>query len=489
MKPPRRRGWVPWAVYAVASLIVLEVVGWSSWRIVTAERAQRAAEAESAVDQRLRLALWRMDSLVVPLLVLESSRTAAGGAAGVDPADPVRLRAQLNTDGSLSPAERNGATPADAARRARDSQALERLVDPEVLRAAAAASLETRATFRAAPRADRTIDEAAQSITPRQRAADLAIAAASGPEPIGAFRAMWVEEELLLVRGVAGGSVRAQVLWIDWPRLRGALLAEAAPLLPGLGLEPRPAGEAIGPSDLATIPVRAITPAPMVEHRIGSATVVSLAATWAAVLAGLLAIGVVLYLSRRLAEQRWRFAAAVTHELRTPLTALRLNTELLERATDDAVRTKRSQAVSRDARRLSSVVESVLAFARVGSAAGDPGRWGGVDQAIEASVRTIEPAATEAGIEIGVGKMPDATAALVAIDGSALERIIGNLLENAVRHARSRVSVSAVVEGRSVRIAVEDDGPGVPPGERRRAIAYGKACFLIANLRILYFHK
>jgi signal transduction histidine kinase len=53
-------------------------------------------------------------------------------------------------------------------------------------------------------------------------------------------------------------------------------------------------------------------------------------------------------------------------------------------------------------------------------------------------------------------------------DRAVLERVVRNLVDNAVRHAEGRVHLSCRVDGHWVEIAVDDDGPGVPEPERER---------------------
>ncbi len=54
-------------------------------------------------------------------------------------------------------------------------------------------------------------------------------------------------------------------------------------------------------------------------------------------------------------------------------------------------------------------------------------------------------------------------------DADGLRRMLGNLIENAVRYARTRVTVGVVRDGPSVRVTVTDDGPGIPAGDAQRA--------------------
>ncbi len=65
----------------------------------------------------------------------------------------------------------------------------------------------------------------------------------------------------------------------------------------------------------------------------------------------------------------------------------------------------------------------------------------------------------------GPGQEPCA----VAGDADGLRRMLGNLIENAIRYARTQVTVSIARDGRNVRLTVTDDGPGIPPGDAQRA--------------------
>jgi hypothetical protein len=72
----------------------------------------------------------------------------------------------------------------------------------------------------------------------------------------------------------------------------------------------------------------------------------------------------------------------------------------------------------------------------------------------------------EARVTVGVGR-GDPDAAVVA-SAEELRRAITNLVDNAVRHARTRVELAAVVSDGRVVLTVTDDGPGIPPADRER---------------------
>ena len=62
----------------------------------------------------------------------------------------------------------------------------------------------------------------------------------------------------------------------------------------------------------------------------------------------------------------------------------------------------------------------------------------------------------------------------VAVEPEALKEMLGNLLDNACKWARGRVCVGLAVEGTRVRIEVDDDGPGIAPGQRALALQRGQ---------------
>lgn len=63
-----------WAAFAACMLVVLCVLAWVSVKVLELEDAQNQAAQQAAVEERVRLALWRMDSALSPLITLESSR-------------------------------------------------------------------------------------------------------------------------------------------------------------------------------------------------------------------------------------------------------------------------------------------------------------------------------------------------------------------------------------------------------------------------------
>jgi signal transduction histidine kinase len=149
------------------------------------------------------------------------------------------------------------------------------------------------------------------------------------------------------------------------------------------------------------------------------------------------------------------FAANASHQLRTPLTALRLT---LEEVADGPDPRGEAENALREADRLEAIVSSLLALGRDAA----PGT-AAVDAAeLARSVvrdRPQPPGSPEVVVD-GEG--------FARADAVRLQQVLGNLLDNAVRFARARVRIDVRTVGSRTRIAVEDDGPGIPPGERSR---------------------
>jgi hypothetical protein len=153
---------------------------------------------------------------------------------------------------------------------------------------------------------------------------------------------------------------------------------------------------------------------------------------------------------RRFVSDRTHMLAAISHDLRTPITRMRLRAEFMD---DDELRAK----MLADLAEMEAMVNASLAFARDDQAA-EPS----VPLDLVALARTVLDDASDAA-----GAEPDATGysgpdrLTVRARPVALKRALANLVQNALLYggtARIRIEPA----GGSVRLAVEDDGPGIP---------------------------
>jgi signal transduction histidine kinase len=190
----------------------------------------------------------------------------------------------------------------------------------------------------------------------------------------------------------------------------------------------------------------------------------------------------------RLAEAQQRQRALVSdtaHELRSPIASIRTQLEVALDfpATQDWETTARD--VHADVLRLARLAEDLLLLARLDEQAGQAWPGGGrpgeqhyqtgqrsqpVDL-VELS-RSVVCRYADAGVTVALAA-PQASGpdggVTVAGDWARLDRLLVNLVDNAVRYAKSSVAVSVRRDGNWAELAVTDDGPGIPPADRERA--------------------
>ncbi|MBT2384604.1 cell wall metabolism sensor histidine kinase WalK [Streptomyces sp. ISL-11] len=170
---------------------------------------------------------------------------------------------------------------------------------------------------------------------------------------------------------------------------------------------------------------------------------------------------------QRSVDQQRRFVGDASHELRGPLAALRAELEIALAHPGDADWAAVVEAALGDTRRLQRLTTDLLLLARLDAtaSAGLPGRRPVVLGAlVHDEIRRRRP--------------PDHLSLRVTAEEritvyghhSLLARLLGNLLDNAERHAAGCVAVSLThdADRRVALLHVQDDGPGIPPADRRR---------------------
>lgn len=162
------------------------------------------------------------------------------------------------------------------------------------------------------------------------------------------------------------------------------------------------------------------------------------------------------------AAQR-RFVADAAHELRSPLTAALAEAENAARTDDPSTGRAAARALVADLHRLHALAEDLLTLARLD----DPARTR-AHRAVDLDDVVLAQAAQIRRIAAVAIDTSAVTAVRISGDPAALHRLVRNLLDNAARHARSRVTVGLVEVPPGALLVVADDGPGIPPDDRDR---------------------
>ena len=174
---------------------------------------------------------------------------------------------------------------------------------------------------------------------------------------------------------------------------------------------------------------------------------------------------------RYLEKIRRDFVANVSHELKTPLAAIRGFTETIleDEAMDPETRRKFLERVRHQSIRLAEMVEEVLMLSRLESDSESvPLQPIDLGTSVRESLHALAPQAEAAGVSLE-SRLPDEPARVLGSEES-LRRIVGNLLDNAVKYTPDggQVWVRVHVTGGSVVLEVEDNGIGIPVEARDR---------------------
>ena len=198
------------------------------------------------------------------------------------------------------------------------------------------------------------------------------------------------------------------------------------------------------------------------------------------------------------AQQRQRALVSDTaHELRSPIASIRAQLEVALDHPEGQDWESTARDVHADVLRLARLAEDLLLLARLDERAGAAGQgeaaeggagaggagaraaWGGatvdlaeLSESVAARYAAARvPIVVTGAVEPGSGPVAGTGAApfSVAGDRDAIDRLLVNLIDNAVRYAKSQVTVAVRREDAEVTLTVTDDGPGIPDADLERA--------------------
>ncbi|MFI5454535.1 MAG: sensor histidine kinase [Isosphaerales bacterium] len=512
-----------WLIFGLCVALAAGAMARLGTTALALERAEARARRQAALEENVQLALWRMDSALVPLMAEESARpyfsysplypaerTFTRMFAEIQRGDvlmpsplltfsspQIRLHFQYGPDGRLSSpqvpagnmrdlAEARYLPPELIERASRRLDELGGLVSRKELVAALAVEGPAPPSDSKKPaitswpespyykRANEYMmrsrsTKLAQNAAPAE-ALPLSLSASSTVTQ-GPLQAFWIGPTLVLARRVrVDEGTFFQGCWLDWDVIRRDLLESAADLAPHSSLEPAAAPLGLGPSRmLASLPVRLVpgSIADEPEPRWSPARI-SMLIAWACLTLAATAVALLLRGALALSERRGTFVSAVTHELRTPLTTFRLYTEMLDEGMVAGADSQRAylKTLRAEADRLGHLVENVLAFARLerGRAA-DSHEVVAPEELLDRLVPRLALRARQAGMELIAS--PVDCQARVRVDLSVVDQILSNLVDNAIKYAGSapdrRIHLDVAPAGRWLGVTVRDHGPGLQP--------------------------
>ena len=161
------------------------------------------------------------------------------------------------------------------------------------------------------------------------------------------------------------------------------------------------------------------------------------------------------------------FAADVSHELKNPLASLRSALESLAKVDDPAVRSELQGIAAHDVQRIDRLITEIADASRI-DAELSRARFEPVDLATLAERLVSERDSRHAGSGPRVEVVRPSAPAAIRGDAARLERVIDNLVDNALSFSppRGMVTVTVARENQTVSLAVSDQGPGVPLDQR-----------------------
>jgi len=171
-----------------------------------------------------------------------------------------------------------------------------------------------------------------------------------------------------------------------------------------------------------------------------------------------------------LARARSDFIAGVSHDLRMPLAQILIASETLtlQRERNENERLSLASSIVRETRRLMALVDNVLLFSRSGAVELEPMlRAVPVGELLSETTDAVRLAVEDAGQTIRVAQ---STTQMVMGDRRLVRQALVNLVDNALKYGApgQRITLGAEQSGTTVRLTVQDEGPGIPESERDR---------------------
>ncbi|WP_249932470.1 two-component system sensor histidine kinase KdpD, partial [Citrobacter sp. wls831] len=160
--------------------------------------------------------------------------------------------------------------------------------------------------------------------------------------------------------------------------------------------------------------------------------------------------------------------AALSHDLRTPLTVLFGQAEILtlDLASEGSPHARQASEIRQHVLNTTRLVNNLLDMARIQSGGFNLKKeWLTLEEVVGSALQMLEP-----GLSAPINLSLPEPLTLIHVDGPLFERVLINLLENAVKYAgpQAQIGIDASVDGAHLQLDVWDNGPGIPSGMEQR---------------------
>ncbi len=403
-----KRTLTSWAIFAGALFLVFVVMLFFTVQVLDYETAWARVEQRAALEENVRLALWRMDSAAATLLAQRKVASVPVPPPKVAPkAEPETSTLKVLPKQQTS--SRGGSYRADQPQQRAQ-------ISNQALLSQQEYDYRTSLSSTAAPADDW------QKFTPELLALitdifpDAALVPAEHPVPPGVSNTRYL------------ASIPARLVI---------------------------KGDALPPVTLPwNTPVR-----------------ISLIVAWASAAAAALAVSLLLKGVLDLSERRAAFVSTVTHELRTPLTTFRMYSEMLADGMVPTTEARQHylKTLVAEADRLGHLIENVLAYARLERhLSPKEARILTVAQLLDRSVPALERRTQQGGYHLLASVTPEVAALHCQVDTIAVHQILLNLVDNACKYAKTDIRLIASRVGGHLHLAVSDTGPGIDLAQSAR---------------------
>ncbi len=485
-----------WSAFTFCACLVIGAMLWLTRSVIQTEQNRARAEIRAEIQERVRLVLWRMDTMGTSILLEENTIPPDLFLTKLERTLPATVRFET-PDGAaikgwgdqrkleqcsswLSTLVTDKSTASNEEKLIPKPEDIQQMVQQSQLKYRGNKDDADQAWSNRTEKASRdelmskNISNGYSEVAPKPTRAKGSEAIPSFIEvnnPLSEFKPLWFKDSMFLIRRGMTLTTFAQGILVNHTALEKILLKEAMVYLPNAKLC-RPVEGADDSFVLASFPLKLVPGSiNLTPESIPKSIRNSLLAGWVAAAIAVITAFFLITNVMKLSERRASFVSAVTHELRTPLTTFRLYSDILQ---NDAVSPEKRPAylntLSREADRLSHLVENVLAFSQIerGSARSSVSEHN-IGELLESMRERFESRLAAARLNL---EMEIESPFRCSLDSNALEHILFNLIDNAAKYAAGSeppiVTIEMTTQSNRLEIKVSDYGPGISHAECKK---------------------